>query len=355
MVADHQGRGNQGRPIAAGLKDKKAKQRESKPQGECKMRTFAAAVALAAVTVLGAQAQTFPTRPVTLIVPFPPGGSTDTIARIMADKMKSTLGQTVVIENVGGAGGSIAVGRLARAPADGYTIDIGQWDTHVGSIIYNINFDLQTDFAPVGLMSINPQLLLARKDFPANDLKGLVAWMKANPGAAKFVNQNAAAQITGLLMEKQTGTKVNYIPYRGAGPAMTDLISQQVDLLVVQAAVALPQIRAGTIKAIANLSPQRSPSLPNIPTSDEGGVPGLYMSGWFGFFAPKNTPKDAIAKLNAAMVAALADPVVKARYADLGLDIASKEQQTPEGLAAFNKAEIDKWWPIIKSANIKEN
>jgi tripartite-type tricarboxylate transporter receptor subunit TctC len=319
------------------------------------MRTFVAAVALAAVTVLGAQAQTFPSRPVTLIVPFPPGGSTDTIARIMADKMKSTLGQSVIIENVGGAGGSIAVGRLARAPADGYTIDIGQWDTHVGSIIYNINFDLQTDFAPVGLMSINPQLLLARKDFPANDLKGLVAWMKANPGAAKFVNQNAAAQITGLLMEKQTGTKVNYIPYRGAGPAMTDLISQQVDLLVVQAAVALPQLRAGTIKAIANLSPKRSPSLPDIQTSDEGGVPGLYMSGWFGFFAPKNTPKDAVAKLNAAMVAALADPAVKARYADLGLDIASKEQQTPEGLAAFNKAEIDKWWPIIKSANIKQN
>ncbi len=319
------------------------------------MRTLVAAAALAALAAFGAQAQTFPSRPVTLIVPFPPGGSTDTIARIMADKMKSTLGQSVIIENVGGAGGSIAVGRLARAPADGYTIDIGQWDTHVGSIIYNINFDLQTDFAPIGLLSINPQLLLARKDFPANDLKGLVAWMKANPGAAKFVNQNAAAQITGLLMEKQTGTQVNYIPYRGAGPAMTDLISQQVDLLVVQAAVALPQLRAGTIKAIANLSPKRSPSLPDIQTSDEGGVPGLYMSGWFGFFAPKNTPKDAVAKLNAAMVATLADPVVKARYADLGLDIATPQQQTPEGLAAFNKAEIDKWWPIIKGANIKQN
>jgi tripartite-type tricarboxylate transporter receptor subunit TctC len=320
------------------------------------MTRFLAAVALATMaTLTGALAQGFPNRPVTLIVPFPPGGSTDTIARIMADKMKSTLGQSVIIENVGGAGGSIAVGRLARAAPDGYTIDIGQWDTHVGSIIYNINFDLQTDFAPIGLLSINPQLMLARKAMPADDLKGLVAWMKANPGAAKFVNQNAAAQVTGILMEKQTGTKVNYIPYRGAGPAMTDLISGQVDLLVVQAAVSLPQLRAGTIKSIVNLSPKRSPSLPDIPTSDESGAPGLYMSGWFGFFAPKNTPKDAVAKLNAAMVAALADPVVKARFADLGLDIASREQQTPEGLAAFNKAEIEKWWPIIKAANIRAN
>jgi tripartite-type tricarboxylate transporter receptor subunit TctC len=320
------------------------------------MRRLIAAVALAAFAgFAGAQAQTFPSRPITLIVPFPPGGSTDTIARIMAEKMRTTLGQTVIIENVGGAGGSIAVGRLARAAPDGYTIDIGQWDTHVGSIIYNINFDLQTDFAPIGLLSINPQLMLAQKNLPANNLKELVAWMKANPGAAKFVNQNAAAHVTGILMEKQTGTQVNYIPYRGAGPAMTDLISGQVDLLVVQAAVSLPQLRAGTIKSIVNLSPQRSPSMPDIPTSDESGAPGLYMSGWFGFFAPKNTPPDVIAKLNAAMVAALADPATKARFADLGLDIASREQQTPEGLAAFNKAEIEKWWPIIKAANIRGN
>ena len=162
-----------------------------------------------------------------------------------------------------------------------------------------MNYDLQTDFTPIGLMSINPQLMLAQKNLPANNLKELVAWMKANPGEAKFVNQNAAAQVTGILMEKQTGTKVNYIPYRGAGPAMTDLISGQVDLLVVQAAVSLPQLRAGTIKSIANLSPQRSPSMPDIPTSDESGVPGLYMSGWFGFFAPKGMPKDVVAKLNA--------------------------------------------------------
>ena len=318
------------------------------------MRRLIAVAALAMLAgFASAQAQTFPSRQITLIVPFPPGGSTDTIARIMAEKMRALLGQPVIIENVGGAGGSIAVGRVARAAPDGYTIDIGQWDTHVGSIIYNLNYDLQKDFEPVGLISVNPQLMVAKKALPADDLKGLVAWMKANPGKITFVNQNAAAQVTGILFEQATGQKVQFIPYRGAGPAMTDLISGQVDLLVVQAAVALPQVQAGTIKSIVNLSPRRSPALPGIPTSDEGGVPGLYMSGWFGFFAPKGTPKDAIARLNGAMVQALADPAVRARFTQLGLDVASREQQTPEGLAAFHKAEIEKWWPIIKAASIK--
>jgi tripartite-type tricarboxylate transporter receptor subunit TctC len=287
------------------------------------------------------------------VVPFPPGGSTDVAARIMAEKMRPFLGQPVISENVGGAGGSIAVGRVARAAPNSYTIDIGQWDTHVGSIIYNLNYDLQKDFEPVGLISVNPQLLVGKKNLPGNDLKGLVAWMKANPGEAKFVNQNAAAQVSGILLQQLTNTKVNFIPYRGAGPAMTDLVSGQVDLLVVQGAAALPQVRGGTIKAIANLSPQRSASMPDILTSDEGGVPGWYMSGWFGFFAPKGTPKDIIAKLNGAMVQALADPATKARFTELGLDVAAREQQSPEGLAAFHKAEIDKWWPIIKSANLK--
>jgi len=312
------------------------------------------AVALAAVVNVAAQAQTFPSRQITLIVPFPPGGSTDVAARIMAEKMRPILGQPVIIENVGGAGGSIGVGRVARAAPDGYTIDIGQWDTHVGSIIYNLTYDLVTDFTPIGLVSVNPQLMVAKKNLPANRLDELVAWMKAHPGDAKFVNQNAAAQVTGLLMQKMTSTEVTFIPYRGAGPAMTDLISGQVDLLVVQGAVALPQVRAGTIKAIVNLSPQRSASMPDIPTSDETGVPGLYMSGWFGFFAPKGTPRDVIAKLNGAMAQALADPTTKAKFAELGLDVASKEQQTPEGLAAFHKTEIDKWWPIIKASNIKQ-
>jgi tripartite-type tricarboxylate transporter receptor subunit TctC len=318
------------------------------------MRKFILAIAGALlVGTVAAHAQGFPSRPITLIVPFPPGGSTDTAARILADKMKPILGQSVIIENVGGAGGSIAVGRVARAAPDGYTIDIGQWDTHVGSIIYNITYDLHKDFDPIGLISVNPQLMVAKKTLQANRLNELVTWMKANPGEAKFVNQNAAAHVTGILMEKATGTKVTYIPYRGAGPAMTDLISGQVDLLVIQGAAALPQVRAGTIKAIANLSPQRSASMPDIPTSDETGVPGLYMSGWFGFFGPKGMPKEAVEKLNGAMKQVLADPAVKARFTELGLDVASPQQQTPEGLAAFQKAEIDKWWPIIKASGIK--
>src|SRR6186997_1834728 len=303
------------------------------------MKTLIAAFALALAAISGAEAQSFPSRPITLIVPFPPGGSTDTTARIMAEKMRPILGQPTVIENVGGAGGSIGVGRVARAPADGYTIDIGQWDTHVGSIIYKLNYDLEKDFEPIGLISNNPQLMVAKKNLPANRLNELVAWMKANPGEAKFVNQNAAAAISGLLLQQLTDTKVTFIPYRGAGPAMTDLVSGQVDLLVAQRAVTLPQIRGGTIKAIANLSPQRSASMPDIPTSDETGVPGLYMSGWFGFWAPKGTPKDVIAKLNGAMMQVLADPTTKSKFAELGLDVASKEQQTPEGLAEFQQAE----------------
>ena len=316
------------------------------------MRKLVAALFVAACAAAAAQAQTFPSRPLTLIVPFPPGGSTDAAARIMAEKMRESLGQPIVIENVGGAGGSIGVGRLARAVPDGYTFDIGQWDTHVGSIIYKLDYDLEKDFEPIALVSNNPQLMVAKNDLPAKTLGELVTWMKANPGKINFVNQNAAANVTGVLFENLTGQKVQFIPYRGAGPAMTDLVSGTVDLLVVQGAVALPQIRAGKIKALANLSPQRSASMPDIPTSDESGVKGLYMSGWFGFWAPKGTPKDVIAKLNAATTEALADPALQKRFSDLGLDVAARAQQTPEGLAAFQKAEIEKWWPIIKSAGI---
>jgi len=202
-------------------------------------------------------------------------------------------------------------------------------------------------------MSNNPQLMIARKGFPADDLKGLVAWSKANPNGPTFVDQNAAAKLTGILMQQATGTTVQFIPYRGAGPAMQAMLAGQVDLMVVQAAVTLPQARAGTVKILANLSPQRSPVVPGVATSDESGIPGLYASGWFGLFAPKGTPKEIIARINSAMVQALADPAVKARFSDLGLDVASRKQQTPEGLAAFHKAEIEKWWPIIKAANIK--
>src|SRR3954470_23244592 len=310
------------------------------------------AIALSAAAAVAA-AQGFPARPVTLIVPFPPGGSTDTAARIVAEAMRPALGQSVVIENVGGAGGTIALTRVARAAPDGYMIDIGQWDTHVGAIIYPVTFDLQKDFAPIGLMTVNAQLMIARKGFPADDLKGLVAYMKANPGKTTFVDQNAAARVTGILMQKATGTQVLFVPYRGAGPAMQDMLAQQVDLMVVQAAVSLPQARAGAVKILANLSPARSSVIPTIPTSAESGIPGLYASGWFGLFGPRGMSKEVLAKLNDAVVKALADPKVRERFTDLGLDVASREQQSSEGLAAFHKAEIEKWWPIIKAANIK--
>jgi len=316
------------------------------------MSRLITALFMVVCAVATAQAQNFPSRPLSLIVPFPPGGSTDSAARIMAERMRETLGQPIVIENVGGAGGSIGVGRLARSVPDGYTFDIGQWDTHVGSIIYKLDHDLEKDFEPIALISNNPQLMVAKNDLPAKTLGELVKWMKENPGKINFVNQNAAANVTGVLFENLTGQKVQFIPYRGAGPAMTDLIAGTVDLLVVQGAVALPQIRAGKIKALANLSPQRSASMPDIPTSDESGVKGLYMSGWFGFWAPKGTPKEVIAKLNAATTEALADPALQKRFSDLGLDVAPRAQQTPEGLTSFQKAEIEKWWPIIKSAGI---
>jgi len=318
------------------------------------MRKPIAAVAL--VLFAGsavAQAQNFPTRPITLVVPFPPGGSTDTAARIIGERMRQPLGQTVVIENAGGAGGSIALARVARAAPDGYTIDIGQWDTHVGNIIYPLSYDLQKDFEPIGLMSINPQLMIARKGFPADDLKGLVAWMKANPGRATLVEQTAAAKISGVQMQQATGTTVTFVPFRGAGPAMQAMLGGQVDLMILQAAAALPQARAGAVKVLANLSPKRSPVVPDVPTSDESGIPGLYAAGWFGLFGPKGMRKDVVARLDAAMMEALADPALKARFAELGLDTAPRELQTPEELAAFHKAEIDKWWPIIKAAGIK--
>jgi tripartite-type tricarboxylate transporter receptor subunit TctC len=318
------------------------------------MRRLLLAVVLAACgfSVGGAHAQSFPSLPITIIVPFPPGGSTDTVARIMAEGMQPILGQPVVIENVVGGSGRVGVEKLARAAPDGYTIDIGQWDTHIGGIIYRIAYDLERDFAPIGLISVNPQLLLARKALEPTDLKGLLAWMRANPGKATFANQNGAAHVSGILLRKETGADFRFVPYQGAAPAMTDLVAGKVDLLVVQTAIALPHMQAGTVKAIANLSPERSAAIPDIPTSREGGVPGFYMTGWFGFFAPKGTPRTAIGKLNAAMVQVLADARTRTRFAELGIDVAPRPLQSPEGLAAFRKVEIEAWWPIIMAAGI---
>jgi tripartite-type tricarboxylate transporter receptor subunit TctC len=317
-------------------------------------RVLLLAVVLAACApgVGGAYAQSYPSRPVTIIAPFPPGGSTDTVARIMARGMRPILGQPIVVENVIGGSGRAGVEKLARAAPDGYTIDIGQWDTHIGGIIYKIPFDFEKDFAPIGLISVNPQLLLARKTFEPSDLEGLVAWMKANPGKATFANQNGAAQVAGMLLKRATGVDFRFVRYQGAAPAMTELVAGKVDLLVVQTAAALPRMRAGTVKAIANLSPQRSPAVSDVPTTGEAGVSGFHMTGWFGFFAPKGTPRTAIERLNAAMMQVLADPRTSQRFAELGIDVAPRSLQSPEGLAFFRKTEIEAWWPIIRAAEL---
>ena len=318
------------------------------------MRKSIGAVLLFAIA-LAAGAQSYPSRGITLVSPFPPGGSTDAVARVMAERMRHTLGQTVVVENVGGAGGSIGAGRVARANPDGYTIVIGQWDNFVanGVVYASLNYDLQKDFEPVALLSINPQLLLARKTLPVEDLRGLVAWMKANPGKATLANQQASAQVGGILLQKATGTELLMVPYKGGGPAMQDLIAGHIDLLVIQAAAAMAQVKAGTVKALAVLSPQRSPVVPGVPSVDEAGVAGVHLPGWFGIFAPRGTPREVVARLHAAVVESLGDPAVRKRFEDFGLDVAPRELQTPEGLAGFHKAEIEKWWPVIRAAGIK--
>jgi tripartite-type tricarboxylate transporter receptor subunit TctC len=312
-------------------------------------------IALATLAGLAtAHAQVYPSRPITLIVPFPAGGSTDAVARVVAERMRASLGQAVVIENVGGAGGSIGVGRVARATPDGYTLDVGQWDTHVANgATFPLSYDVVKDFEPVALLSSNPFLILAKKALPADDLKALIAWLKANPDKASQAIPTAGSHVAGILFQKETGTRFAFVPYRGGGPAMQDLVAGQIDLMIIQAAVALPHVRAGAIKAYAVTAGARFAAAPDIPTVDEAGLPGIHMSGWFALFAPKGTPNTVIGKLNAAVVEALADPNVRARLATLGQEIFPREQQTPEALAAYHKAEIEKWWPIIKAANIK--
>jgi tripartite-type tricarboxylate transporter receptor subunit TctC len=313
----------------------------------------AGAAALPAVPCV-ARAQTYPTRPITIIVPFVPGGSTDAIGRILAQRLRSSLGQPVIIENVGGAGGTIGVGRVARAAPDGYTIDIGQTSTHVvNGAAYSLEYDLLKDFEPVSLVSSNPLLILAKKAMPADNLKELVVWLKANPDKATQGIPGPDQQAVGLLFQKATGTQFQFVPYRGGAQIMQDIVAGHIDLIITQAALALPQVRARAVKAYAVMAKARMPAAPDIPTVDEAGVPGLYASGWFGVFAPKGTPKAVISTLNAAIVEALADPMVRSRFADIGQDIFPREQQTPEALAALQKTEIEKWWPIIKAANLK--
>jgi tripartite-type tricarboxylate transporter receptor subunit TctC len=303
-----------------------------------------------------ADAQTYPSRPITMVVPYSAGGPTDTIARIMAERMRGPLGQIIVVENVTGAAGTIGVGKVARAAADGYTISIGHWGTHVvNPAIYPLQYDALKDFEPVAMIATNPQLIVAKKAVPAQDLQGLIAWLKANAATATqgTAGHGSASHISGVYFQNITGARFQFVPYRGAAPAMQDLVAGQVDLMIDQAANSLPQVRAGTIRAYAVTDKVRLAAAPDIPTVDEAGVSGLHIAIWHALWMPKGTPKDVIAKLNAAVVETLADAGVRQRLAQLGQEIPLREQQTPQALFAYHQAEIEKWWPIIKAANIK--
>ena len=317
------------------------------------LQLAAGAAALPAVS-RGAWAQAYPSRPVTIVVPFAAGGPTDTLARILAERMRVSLGQTIVIENAVGAAGSIGVTRVARAVPDGHTISIGHLGTHViNGAIYTLSYDLLKDFEPVGLIADHPSLVVSKNAVPAKDLRELLAWAKSNGASVGTSGTGAVTHVAGILFQKLTGAQLRYVPYRGAGPAMQDLVAGQIDLMFDQASNSLPHVRGGRIRAYAVMDKQRLNAASDIPTVDEAGLPDFHISVWHALWAPKGTPKDVIAKLNTAMVDALADPAVRARLVDLGQELPARDRQTPEALAAYHKAEIEKWWPIVKAANVK--
>ena len=303
-----------------------------------------------------AHAQTYPSRTITILVGYAAGGPTDTIARIVAERMRGPLGQPIVIENVSGASGSIGTGRVAHAVPDGYTLSVGDVSTHVfNGATYSLQYDVLKDFEPIATLPSNPSLILAKNAVPAKDLRELIAWIKANQDkvTAATAGAGSPSHVSLVRFQAITGTRFQLVPYRGAGPAMQDVIAGQVDIMFNQTANALPQVRNGKLKAYAVTSKTRVAAAPEIPTVDEAGLPGFYFSIWRGLWAPKGTPKSVIIKLNAAVVEALADPVLRERLAVMGEEIPPREQQTPEALGALQKAEIEKWWPIIKTANIK--
>jgi tripartite-type tricarboxylate transporter receptor subunit TctC len=313
----------------------------------------------AALSVLPrvARAQTYPTRPITMVVAFGAGGPSDIIARILAEGMRGSLGQPVIIENITGASGTIGVGRVARAAPDGYTLVLGNWATHVlNGPMFALQYDLQKDFEPVSLVSSDPLMIVAKKAIPARNLREFIAWLKVNPDSATQGTTGAGgiSTVGGLFFQKETATRFRFVPYRvGLAAAMQDLVAGQIDFMIDTAGNSLPQARAGTIKAFAVTSKRRLTAAPDIPTVDEAGLPGLYALNWQAAFLPKATPRVLVAKLNASIVAALADSTVRRRLADIGQEIFPRDQQTPEALGAFQSAEIEKWWPIIKAANIK--
>jgi tripartite-type tricarboxylate transporter receptor subunit TctC len=301
-------------------------------------------------------AEDYPARPISMIVPFPAGGATDTVARFLGEKMRAILGQPLIIENVGGAAGSLGVARAVRSAADGYTLSIGTSTTHMlTGGLYALPFDLLKDLEPVIQIGSEPLLIVGKKSLPADDLKGLIAWLKANPDKASvgIAGVGAAGHLTGISFQKATGTRFQFVPYRGNGPAMQDLLAEQIDFMIEPSSNFKALLGAGSVKPFAITGRMRLPSSPNIPTADEAGLPGFFASLWYGLWVPKGTSKDIIAKLNATMSQVLADPAVKQRFDELGIQITPINQQSPEALRAFQKEEAEHWWPIMKASNIK--
>jgi tripartite-type tricarboxylate transporter receptor subunit TctC len=301
-------------------------------------------------------AEAYPSRPITMVLPVPAGGQMDSIARIVAERMRTLLSQPIIVENATGASGTIGVGRVARATADGYTLLYGAWATQVvNGAVYSLPYDLIDDFEPIALTSITPWLIAAKYGVPANDLLALIDWLKANPDKASAGTSGAGGpgHIGGVLFQKLSGTHFQFVPYRGMTPAMQDLVSGQIDLMIADPASALPQFRANRIKLFAVTANSRLAAAPDIPTVDEAGLPGFYLAPWHGIWAPKGTARIIVEKLNVAVMDALADPSARQRLIDLGSNPPPPEQQTPEALRAFHKAEIETWWPIIKAANVR--
>jgi tripartite-type tricarboxylate transporter receptor subunit TctC len=319
------------------------------------LRLAASAAALSA-GLRSAAAQAFPAHPITMVVPVSAGGAMDTLARIVAQGMTAALGQPVIVENVTGASGSIGVGRVARATPDGYTLVYGAFATHVVSgATMTLPFDVLGDFAPVALISATPWLIAVKKDLPVNDLKGLIAWLKANPDKASLgtAGVGSPSHIAGALLQNFTGTRFQLVPYRGTAPAAQDLVAGQIDMSILDPVTCLPQFRAGRIKVLAVMAKSRTANASDVPTVDEAGSPGLHIAPWQAMWAPKGTPNDVIARLNGAVVKTLAEPAVRAKLTEQSYEVGPREEQTPEYLGAFHRAEIEKWWPIIKAAGIK--